>query len=307
MIPDFSLEARKSRCTLALIIHTLTFTNHYPSSVIFIAEFLYDGGQRLKSILVMIKKTTLLKTLLGIILLCLIAYVGLLNNWYGSLTLNARAHEQALSALLSDEQISVNSDQWITFSPTHSKPTTALVLYPGAFCDPKAYAPIMRDIALQGFITIIAPMPSNMAILNSAAILPIQAAHPAIKKWALAGHSIGGGAALVLLNQHPDAVDGLMMWDSYTFAASPANHLRLPITTLYGTNHHQPDRPEIFEQAKTFMPDHVNYIAINGGDHYQFGFFNSDDISEMNTATISYAEQHRQIVTASINFLNALP
>ncbi|ARN74155.1 hypothetical protein BST96_08495 [Oceanicoccus sagamiensis] len=230
----------------------------------------------------------------------------MINNLFGDWALKFRAHPQVQSALISDQAIQVNNAPWISFYPHSTTADTALVLYPGALTDPKAYAPIMRQISEQGFVTIIAPMPSNMAILAPTELLDIKAAHPQIKVWALAGHSIGGGAALLLLKQHPDAIDGLMMWDSYTFSGSPATHLTLPITTLYGTSHHNPKRPQKFADAKVFMPEHVNYIAIEGGDHFQFGHFNQEDIKAVNTATISYQQQQQQIIEQSVIFLRSL-
>ena len=246
------------------------------------------------------------KILMGLLLGCLVIYLVMMNNGFGDLALNYKAHDQSRAALTSDRTITVDDKQWISFTPNHLELRTAIVLYPGALCDPKAYAPVMRNIAEHGFLTIIAPMPSNMSILAPNKLLAIKDAYPQIKTWALAGHSIGGGAALMLLNNNEDAIDGLMMWDSYTFAASPANHLTLPITTLYGTSHHSPQRPEKFEAAKAFMPKHVNYIAIAGGDHFQFGHFNQDDIKTVNTATISVQQQQQQVVEHTVNFLQKL-
>jgi hypothetical protein len=79
----------------------------------------------------------------------------------------------ALAALESDERVEVQQGngarggRWLLFRPTETKPRTALVFYPGGFVDPRAYAPAARDIAAQGYLVIIVPMPLNLAVLAS--------------------------------------------------------------------------------------------------------------------------------------------
>ena len=48
---------------------------------------------------------------------------------------------------------------------------------------------------------------------------------------------------------------------------------------------------------------HADFIAIEGGDHYQFGSFDNMDV----TATISRDEQQQQTVQALRTFLKRVP
>ena len=247
-----------------------------------------------------------LLTLAMAAVLMLAAYIALQQGWTGTLNLNYRAAPEAEAALASDQQVLVMQADWISFSPADRVPDTALVLYPGAGCDPAGYAPVLREIARAGYLAISVPMPSYWSILAPERLLSIKQAYPNIRHWAVAGHSMGGGAAAMLVQKHPDAVEAMIMWDSYTNASLDMSALQMPVTSIYATRHHNPERPVIFEQAKPFMPDHTVYVPIEGGDHFQYGNFLAEDIEGFNTATISTAEQQRQIVQATLEQLAQL-
>ena len=120
------------------------------------------------------------------------------------------------------------------------------------------------------------------------------------------GHSVGGIAALKMLIAEPKSADALIMLDSYGNPADSFVDATLPILSIYGTAHHNPERPTIFEDAKQYFPSHVNYVVIDGGDHYQFGWYQKEDIQKYNTATISAEQQNKMIVDAMQGFLDSL-
>ncbi len=126
---------------------------------------------------------------------------------------------------------------------------------------------MLERIAQQGYLALVVHMPSDLAIFSDDRISIVRKSFSGIKKWALAGHSIGGAAALSLLKREPRAVDGLILLDAYTYGFMPMTQLSLPIISIYGTGHHNPERPQIFDNAKQYMPTHTHYVAIGGGDH----------------------------------------
>jgi len=98
---------------------------------------------------------------LGILLVLVIATAGFLvwaNTPLGPMP-------EALDALQSDSQVQVTEDGWIVFQPSGTQPDSGLILYPGGRVDPRAYAPIARAIAEQGYLVVIVPMPLNLAVL----------------------------------------------------------------------------------------------------------------------------------------------
>ena len=237
------------------------------------------------------------------IVACGIGYLGLVNSWYGDFTLKYRANDYALSGLQNSDMVRYEEDRWITFTPKESTPQTAFIFYPCAGCDYRAAAPMLRDIAEAGFLTIVTPVPSNYAILGSGIANDIVAAHPEIKNWVLAGHSMGGGGVAMFLRDFPGVMAGAVYWDSYTNETYSINHVDIPVRAIYGDTHHNPERPVIFENAKQFFPPDTEYVPIKGGDHFGFGFYMDEDIACCSTGTISKQDQAAQVVESTIDFL----
>ena len=42
--------------------------------------------------------------------------------------------------------------------------------------------------------------------------------HPEITSWTVGGHSLGGSMAAQYIDSHPGAIDGLVLWASYSAA-----------------------------------------------------------------------------------------
>ena len=80
--------------------------------------------------------------------------------------------------------------------------------------EPSAYAPVLRQIAEEGYLVVITPMPLNLAIFNTGAADSVIESYPEITTWILAGHSLGGASAGIYANTNPAIIDGLALWDS---------------------------------------------------------------------------------------------
>lgn len=86
--------------------------------------------------------------------------------------------------------------------------------------DPVAYAPVARDIAAAGYLTVIDPMPLNLAVLDLQGAGDIIAGFPDITSWAIGGHSLGGAMAAEFAFRNPGVVDGLALWAAFPAANS---------------------------------------------------------------------------------------
>jgi pimeloyl-ACP methyl ester carboxylesterase len=210
----------------------------------------------------------------------------------------ADADAEALAALQSDGKVTVIEAKEIHFCPTGSKPLTGVILYPGGRCDARAYAPVARAIAADGYQVFVANMPLRLAVLDANRIGKIMPQHPEIKRWVVGGHSMGGAMAAAWAFKHPETIAGLFFLASYAanMHAMPASDL--PTAMIYGT-HDFITRKSEFEASRTRLPGHTLFIAIEGGDHYQFGSFANMEV----TATIPRAEQQRQTIKALEDFL----
>jgi hypothetical protein len=207
---------------------------------------------------------------------------------------------EALSALESDSQVTVTTDGFITFQPANVQPTTGFIFYPGGRVDYRSYAAPLHEIAAQGYLVILVPVHLNLAFFDINAAQPIFAAHPEIQYWAVGGHSLGGVAAALFAKNHPET-KGLIFWASYPADDSFKNS-DIKALSIYGTN--DMAGMEKFDETKKLLPKDTQFVVIDGGNHAQFGDYGPQPGDKI--ATISRAEQQKQVVEASVKFLREL-
>ncbi|GIK54678.1 MAG: thioesterase [Chloroflexota bacterium] len=210
---------------------------------------------------------------------------------------------EAIAALVSDEQVMVTEDNWITFTPTAAPPTTGLIIYPGGRVDARAYAPAAHAIASQGYQVVIVPMPLNLAFFNANAAFDVIAAYPQIEQWVIAGHSLGGAMAAQYAYNQPDKVAGLALWAAYPASNSDLSNSDLAVASIYGTEDGLASVADV-ENARNLLPADIQWWPIVGGNHAQFGWYG--DQPGDNPATIDRATQQAQLLEATLNLLNNL-
>ena len=210
---------------------------------------------------------------------------------------------EALDALESDSQVMVMTDPWLIFRPTSRQPDTGLIIYPGGRVDPRSYAPPAREIAEQGFLVIIVPMPLNLAVLAPGRATDVISAYPEIRRWAIGGHSLGGAMAARYALDHPSLIQGLILWAAYPASGDDLSSHALAATSIYGTRDGVSTVEEILSSQHLLPPD-TTWAPIDGGNHAQFGWYGPQS-GDM-TATISREEQQRQVVDASLFLLSAI-
>jgi dienelactone hydrolase len=242
-----------------------------------------------------------IKTILIIIAVLLLVAIGAFVIWGNT---PAEPLPEALEALNSDAQVSVTtSDDWLVFAPTGSQPTTGLIIYPGGRVDYRAYAPVARQIASQGYLVVIDKMPLNLAVLDAAAAQDVIAAYPEIERWVVGGHSLGGAMAANFARNNPEAVDGLLLWAAYPASGDDLSASDIQVASIYGTRDGLADN-EAIDASRPLLPSDTQWTAIQGGNHAQFGWYGEQ--AGDNPATISPEQQLAQIVAASVAFLESL-
>jgi predicted alpha/beta-hydrolase family hydrolase len=210
---------------------------------------------------------------------------------------------EAIAALQSDPQVTVQQSSWIVFQPAAATPTTGLIIYPGGRVDERAYAPAAHELAAQGYLVVLVPMPLNFAVFAPERASEVIAAFPAIRHWAIGGHSLGGAMAAQFAHDHPDLIDGLVLWASYPPGGAALADQPLAAASVFGTRDGVA-RPEDIEASRPLLPPDTAWIAIEGGNHAQFGWYGaqSGDLQ----ATISRAEQQAQTVAATLAVLQQI-
>jgi len=234
---------------------------------------------------------------LPLVLLCA---AGLFVLW-GSTP--AAPMPEALAALESDAQVLVDTEPWLVFRPAGQEPVTGLVLYPGGRVDPRAYAPAGREVAEQGYLVAIVPMPLNLAVLAPDRAGDVMAAFPEVGHWAVGGHSLGGAMAARFAYNDPNAVDGLVLWAAYPASTDDLSGHDLAVTSIFGTRDGLATAGKI-DASRPLLPSDTVWVAIEGGNHAQFGWYGPQ--SGDNEATISREEQQAEIVEATAVLLSAI-
>ena len=229
-----------------------------------------------------------------------------LHHYYPSM-------QEALDAMESNSMVTVrtveveaweeDSNHYYAFEPNNVDPKVGFIIYPGAWLDPRAYAPPAHAIAAQGFLAVIVKMPDDVAALGHRRANEIMSAYPGIERWSIGGHSIGGSFSCAYAKEFTDKVDGVILWASW-----PSENFRLDDTDLkaisiYGTND---GHPETIEAGAEHLPADAEFVKIEGGNHTQFGWYDTSPNPTQegdNPADITREEQQAQIIEATIGFL----
>ena len=247
------------------------------------------------------------KILIGVLLVLALAGAGTVW-WYQNIYLGPRfspAAPAALAALEPGAGLRIERDRWIVLRPDGTELATALIFYPGGQVAPEGYAEPLREIAAAGFLVVIVPMPLDLAVFAPGRAEDVLEEFPAIRHWVIAGHSLGGAMAGRFVDRHPDAVDGLLLWDAY-----PADDLSgqtLPVRQLHRLDA-DGQAPASYRETDHLLPAQTERIALPGASHLNYGRFIAAERframpGSMVEATMPIEEQHAQIVAATVEFL----
>ena len=228
-----------------------------------------------------------------------IIIIGVLGMVVWSTTGTYPARMVALSALQSTDRVTITQDKWIVFEPKMDT-ETGLIFYPGGLVEPSAYAPILHQIAEEGVLVIITPMPLNLAIFNTGAANAVIDAYPHISRWILAGHSLGGASATIYAENNPERIDAIALWDSYPADSADLSDNTISVISIFGTTNNVPNTENLIDK-KHLLPADTVFIGIEGANHAQFGDYGPQKGDVV--ASISLAQQHEQVAEIMLEFI----
>jgi hypothetical protein len=240
------------------------------------------------------------KKLIGIIVLAifLIGIAGFaiyVSDYY-----NADSSAQAALNLTNSYTV-IDNDNSITFTPTGTKSKIGIIYYPGGKVQPEAYSVIASKLATNGYTTIIAKMPFNLAIFGTNKADDIIAQHPEINSWVIAGHSLGGVFASEYALNHQDKIKGVIYLAAYP--STNASNATFKALSIRGSLDNLTTAENINNNRDKF-PTNTTFITIEGGNHYNNGNYGVQ--SGDNKSTITREEQQNQEINAIIEFLKNL-
>ena len=185
----------------------------------------------------------------------------------------------------------------IRFLPDGEIRDRGLLLYPGAFVDPLAYARIARQVVSAGFPVVIAGFPDYLPLNDTGAADAARAALPEVRHWVLAGHSMGGVAAARAVAADPDLQD-LILWASWPDQDLSGTDLR--ILSLFASEDAGAG-PAAIDRTRKWLPADAVTTMIYGGNHAGFGDYGPQERD--GRASISPDRQLRLVSAATIHFL----
>jgi len=243
--------------------------------------------------------------LAGIVLVVVLA--GSAAVWT---VLNSRnaARPEATAALSADATVAVSrilGQDWYVFTPAATTPDTGFIIYPGGFVEPVAYAPAAREIAAQGYLVVLDPMPLNLAVTAAESADAIVAAFPNIRAWAIGGHSLGGAMAAQYVRTNPGVMVGLALWAAYPAANTDLSATPLEVVVLYGDADGLAAVEEVMGGAPRLTAD-ARFVLISGANHTQFGAYGEGLQRGDTPATISRDEQRAAVVAATVAMLQSI-
>lgn len=177
----------------------------------------------------------------------------------------------------------------------------AIIFYPGAKVDEKAYAPVLSKLASEGIDCFLVSMPFHMAIFDVDKAQEIVFQYD-YNKWYIAGHSMGGAMAAQLVSQLKDIQNfaGLIFFAAYT--AKDISDTHIPVLSLYGDNDGVLNMDKVEKGRKLVDSDKYSEVVIKGGNHAGFASYGRQKGD--NEATITKEEQWNQTVSAVKEFIN---
>ena len=224
---------------------------------------------------------------------------------------------EALLALESDSIVTVQEqtvEEWeeglnfyYTFEPQGTEPTVGFIIYPGGLVDAASYAPIARDLAAKGFLTVLVKMPGDLAIKDAERATAVIDDYEKIESWVIGGHSLGDVASCAYAKNNSEKVFGVVMLASYPSEIFRIDDKDLRVISIYGTNDGLATVAEDIEPSKEHFPPDAQFEPIVGGNHTHFGWYNTSPGPLQpgdKPADITREDQQEQTVQLIAGFLD---
>lgn len=209
-----------------------------------------------------------------IIAAAIFAWVTYANDYY-------KATDTAKKAMLGNELVEViEEDDYYVFSkrteisyvgPGDGK---GIVFYPGGKVEETAYAPLLLELAEQGYEVYLIKMPAKLAILGMNVAEDVFEDAPHIEEWTMMGHSLGGAMAASFSASHDEEIEALVLLAAYS--TKDLKELDIDVYSFYGSEDKVLNM-EKYEEYRVNLPENVVEEVIEGGNHANYAHYGAQD------------------------------
>ena len=232
------------------------------------------------------KLKIILISLLCVVAICCAGFGVYVSDYY-------RANDTALAATFSDNEVTVieKNNDCMVFTPKN--PERGMVFYPGGKVEYTAYAPLMKELAREGFFCVLVKMPFNLAVFDINAADDVISEYTNIDEWYIAGHSLGGAMAASYASKNSDKLEGLILLAAYS--TEDLTDSGLNVIQIQGREDglFWDDMEEV-KKYQPNLPDDFSQLCIEGGCHAYLGSYGEQEGD--GKPTITPKEQVRQTV-----------
>lgn len=196
------------------------------------------------------------------IILVLTAFLIYVSTYYRALDEVEKYLESSLNVTV------IEHDNYYSFE--HKDATKGFIFYPGGLVEAISYAPLMHEIANNGYLCILIEMPFNLAVFDLNAADGIIEEYKNITDWYIGGHSLGGSMSASYLGKNKDDFSGLILLGSYS--TSDFSDEDLKVLSIYGEYDEVLNKEKYEDNTKNLPEDFVE-VVIDGGCHAYFGTY----------------------------------
>jgi hypothetical protein len=213
-----------------------------------------------------------------------------------------QSHNLPENTFLDSNFVSViETDDEINFKSKTSENELEIIFFQGGLTDPKAYAPLCRKIAENGYTCHLIKMDWRLPLYDYQKVFKLIDLNGG--NFVIGGHSQGGKMAAQLVYENPNTFKGLFLMGTSHPRDIDLSIQNIPCIKLYADNDGLASVEEVKENKKK-LPRNSNLILINGGNHSQFGYLGK--LLMDSSPTISLEVQQNETYNYLIEFMDKI-
>lgn len=213
-----------------------------------------------------------------------------------------QSHHLPANTFLNNSLVTViETDDQIIFESKTPKSNLEVIFFQGGLTDPKAYAPLCRNIAENGFTCHLIKMDWRLPQYDYQKVAKLMDLPNG--SYIIGGHSQGGKMAAQMVYENPNLFKGLFLLGTSHPRDIDLSNQQIPCIKLYAENDGLASVEEVLEN-KNKLPKNSELILIDGGNHSQFGYLGQ--LLMDSSPDISLEEQQKQTSKNLIEFMELI-